>query len=76
MKKEERVLFYSQMDKILPFISEENQGKLQFIKTFLEKRFQIDEIENSFVMFDGKMGTNSLVYLLFAMLLEYDSLKT
>jgi hypothetical protein len=75
MKKHERDLFYKQMDDILPFISEENQGRLLFIRTFLEERFQVEDFENSFIRFDGEMGTKSIVYLLFAMILEYDSLK-
>lgn len=75
MKKKERSLFYDQMDDIIPILSDVDQMKIEFVKTFLEKRFQVDDLENSFVIFDGKMGTKSLVYLLFAMILEYDSMK-
>jgi hypothetical protein len=72
MNKQERGLFYSQMDNILPIMSEVDQRKIEFVKTFLERRFKVDEFENSFINID-RMGTKSLMYLLFVLLIEYDT---
>lgn len=75
MKKQEQDLFYNQKDNVLPFISAENQVKIDFVKAFLERRVKVDEFEDYFVIFDVKIEKTSIVYLLFFMLLEYDSMK-
>ena len=72
MKKQERDLFNSQMEEILPIMSEEDQGKIEFVKKFLKENFQVEDFEDSLIDFD-RMGTKSLLYLLFAMILEYDN---
>ena len=74
MNKQERDLFYSQMDDIIPIMNEKDQVKIDFVKSFMEKRFQVDDFDNSFVNIE-KLGTKSLMYLLFAMIVEYDSMK-
>jgi hypothetical protein len=72
MRKQERDLYYSQMDNILPILSAEDQGKMEFVKSFLGKEFQVDDFEDSLIMFE-RMGTKSLLYFLFAMIVEYDN---
>jgi hypothetical protein len=74
MKKQERNLFYSQMDDIIPIMNERDQKKIDFVKSFMEKRFQVDDFENSFINIE-RLGTKSLMYLLFAMIVEYDEKK-
>ena len=74
MNKQERDLFYSQMDDIIPIMDEKDQAKIDFVKSFLEKRFQVDDIDNSFVNIK-RLGAKSLMYLLFSMLVEYDDQK-
>jgi hypothetical protein len=75
MNKQEQKLFYSQMDDIIPIMNERDQTKIDFVKSFMEKRFQVDDFDDSFVSIE-RLGTKSLMYLLFAMIIEYDSLKT
>ena len=60
------------MDMIVPMLSEADQLKMDFVKAFLERRFQIDDIENSLISIE-RLGTKSLMYLLFAMIVEYDN---
>ena len=74
MNKQERDLFYSQMDEMIPIMSEEDQAKIGFVKIFLERRFHVLDFENSYVNIE-KLGTKSLMYLLFAMIVEYDDKK-
>ena len=72
MKKQERDLFYSQMDNIIPIMNDHDLGKIEFVKKFLKENFQVEDFEDSLIMFE-RMGTKSLLYLLFAMILEYDN---
>lgn len=74
MNKQERDLFYRQMDDIIPIMNEKDQAKIDFVKSFMGKRFQVDDFENSFIKIE-KLGTKSLMYLLFAMIVEYDDKK-
>lgn len=75
MNKQERKLFYSQMDDIIPIMNERDQAKIEFVKSFMAKRFQVDDFEDYSVNIE-RLGAKSLMYLLFAMIIEYDSLKT
>ena len=72
MKKQERDLFYSQMEDLIPIMNEKVQTKIDFVKSFMEKRFQVDDFDNSFIDIE-KLGAKSLMYLFFAMILEYDN---
>jgi hypothetical protein len=72
MKKLERDSFYSQMEDILPNMSEQDQSKIVFVKTFLSKRFQVDDVENSFINIE-RLGTKTFLYLLFTMIVEYEN---
>ena len=74
MNKQERDLFYSQMDNIIPIMNDADREKIEYVKKFLKENFQVDDFENSFIDFD-RIGTKSLLYLLFAMIVEYDDLK-
>ena len=74
MNKQERNLFYSQMDDIIPIMDEKDQAKIDFVKSFMEKRFQVDDFEDSFVNIE-RLGAKSLIYLLFAMIVKYDDRK-
>ena len=75
MNKQERELFYSQMDDIIPIMNERDQAKIEFVKSFMAKRFQVDDFEDYSVNIE-RLGAKSLMYLLFAMIIEYDSMKT
>jgi len=70
MKKQERNLYYSQMEKF-PYLSEENRARVEFVKSFMRNRLQVDDFEDSYINFE-RMGTKSLLYLLWSVLLEYD----
>ena len=72
MKKQERDLFNSQMDNNIPIMNDHDLGKIEFVKKFLKENFQVEDFEDSLIDFD-RMGTKSLLYLLFAMILEYDN---
>ena len=72
MKKQERDLFYSQMEEIIPIMNDADQEKIEFVKKFLKENFQVEDFEDSLIDFD-RMATKSLLYLLFAMILEYDN---
>ena len=74
MNKQEQDLFYSQMDNIIPFMNEKDQAKIDFVKSFMGKRFQVDDFQHSTVNIE-RLGAKSLMYLLFAMIIEYDSMK-
>jgi len=39
MKKHQRDLFYRRMENIIPIMTEKDQAKIEFVKTFLERRF-------------------------------------
>ncbi len=71
MNKQERNSFYRKMDDILPSLNTEDQMKIDFVKSFMERRFMVKDFEDSYVNIE-RMGTKSLMYLLFAMLVEYD----
>ena len=71
MKKQERNLYYSQMEDRLPFMSEANRERVEFVKSFMRNRLQVDDFEDSYINFE-RMGTKSLLYLLWSVLLEYD----
>jgi hypothetical protein len=45
---------------------------MEFVKSFLGKEFQVDDFEDSLIMFE-RMGTKSLLYFLFAMIVKYDN---
>ena len=72
MKKQERDLFYSQMEEIIPIMNDADQEKIEFVKKFLKENFQVEDFEDSLIDFD-RMGTKSLLYFLFAMIVEYDN---
>ena len=72
MKKQERDLFYSQMEEIIPIMNDADQEKIEFVKKFLKENFQVEDFEDSLIDFD-RMATKSLLYLLFAMILQYDN---
>ena len=74
MKKQERDLFYSQMEAIIPTMNEKDQAKIDFVKSFMGKRFQVDDFEHSTVNIE-RLGAKSLMYLLFSMIVEYDNKK-
>ena len=74
MKKQERDLFYSQMEDLIPIMNEKVQTKIDFVKSFMEKRFQVEDFENSFIDIE-KLGAKSLMYLFFAMIVEYEDRK-
>ena len=74
MKKQERDLFYSQMEDLIPIMNEKVQTKIDFVKSFMEKRFQVDDFDNSFIDIE-KLGAKSLMYLFFAMIVEYEDRK-
>jgi hypothetical protein len=74
MTKQERDLFYYQMDAILPMLNEAEKSKLDFVKSFLMRRFQVDDFEHTFINID-RICIKSLMYLLFAMIVEYDDKK-
>jgi len=71
MKKQEWNLYYSQMESTFPFISEANRERVEFVKSFMRNRLQVDDFEDSYINFE-RMGTKSLLYLLWSVLLEYD----
>ena len=71
MKKQERDLYYRQMESTFPFMSEANRERVEFVKSFMRNRLQVDDFDESFVNFE-RMGTKSLLYLLWSVLLEYD----
>ena len=71
MNKQKRDLFYTQMDGRLPDMSEENKERVEFVKSFMKNRLQVDDFEDTIINFE-RMGTKSLLYLLWSMLLEYD----
>ena len=60
------------MDNIIPIMNDADQEKIEFVRKFLKENFQVEDIENSFIDFD-RMGTKSPLYLLFAMIVEYDN---
>ena len=74
MNKQERDLFYSQMEAIIPIMNEKDQEKIDFVKSFMEKIFQFESFENSLVNIE-RLSTKSIMYLLFAMIVEYDNNK-
>jgi hypothetical protein len=47
---------------------------MDFVKSFMERRFEVDDFENSFVCIE-RLGKKSLMYLLFAMIVDYDDKK-
>jgi hypothetical protein len=52
MKKQERDLFNSQMDNIIPIMNDHDLGKIEFVKKFLKENFQVEDFEDSFIDFD------------------------
>ena len=74
MKKQERDLFYSHTESTLPFMSEENLARVDFVRSFMRNRFHVDDFEDTIINFE-RMGTKSLLYLLWSMILEYDEMK-
>jgi len=59
------------MESTFPFISEANRERVEFVKSFMRNRLQVDDFEDSYINFE-RMGTKSLLYLLWSVLLEYD----
>ena len=54
-----------------PYMSKENQARVEFVKSFMRNRLEVDDFEDSYINFE-RMGTKSLLYLLWSVLLEYD----
>ena len=59
------------MENIFPFMSAANRERVEFVKSFMRNRLQVDDFEDSYINFE-RMGTKSLLYLLWSVLLEYD----
>ena len=59
------------MESTFPFISEANRERVEFVKSFMRNRLQVDDFEDSYINFERR-GTKSLLYLLWSVLLEYD----
>lgn len=74
MKKQERKLYYRHMESTFQFMSEENQARVEFVKAFMKNRLMVDEFDDSYINFE-RMGTKSLLYLLWSMILEYDEMN-
>jgi hypothetical protein len=75
MKKHEKVLlFYDQLEQILKLYGDDNtKGKMEFTRYFIDC-LPINNLENSRVSI-GPMDRRTLQFLIFGILLEYESVK-
>jgi hypothetical protein len=75
MKKHEKaLLFYDQLEQVLIFYgNNDTKGKMEFAKYFIDC-LPINNLQNSRVSI-GPMDRRTLQFLIFAILLEYKSVK-
>lgn len=72
MKKHEKaLLFYEQIENLIPFWDHDLHGKMEFSKKFLNN-LTSKNLENDKISL-GPMDAKTLQFLIFSILLEYDS---
>lgn len=73
MKHKRALLFYSLIENLIPFWDHDLQGKMEFSKNFLNNLTTKDLESNKISL--GPMDEKTLQFLIFSILLEYDSVK-
>ena len=74
MKKHEKALmFYSLIDNLIPYMNDDLQGKMEFAKDFMNN-MTIQDLENNRISL-GPMDGKTLQFLIFSILLEYETVK-
>ena len=74
MKKHEKALmFYSLIDNLIPYMNDDLQGKMKFAKDIMSN-MTIQDLENNRISL-GPMDGKTLQFLIFSILLEYETVK-
>ena len=71
-RKKEMNSFYRHLPELLPYMDDESEKKIDFIKSFLRKELRVEDIENSYISLK-KTRANRILYLLFCFLDDYDT---
>jgi hypothetical protein len=72
-KHEQAILFYSQIDNLIPFWDYDLQRKLEFAGDYINN-MTVKDLKSSKISL-GPMDERTLQLLIFSILLEYDSVK-
>ena len=70
MKKHEKaLLFFEDIENLIPYMGEETQSKMEFAKYFLNT-LPIKDLENNRISI-GPMDKQTFLYLIFSIVIEY-----
>jgi hypothetical protein len=74
MKKNETNLFFDKcMEQvIIHYIDDNNRWKIDYVKNFIRKNFQVEELDDSFIKIE-RLHSKSLMWLLVSLLIDYEA---
>jgi hypothetical protein len=74
-KHKTALLFDGWMEQIINHYGDEDvKRKIEFVKTFMEENFQVDDFVNSFIEIE-KLRSKSLMWLLVSLIVDYETMK-
>jgi len=70
MKKHQKaLLFFEEIENLIPYMGEETQSKMEFAKHFLNT-LHIQDLENNRISI-GPMDKQTFLFLIFSIVIEY-----
>jgi len=74
MKKHDTALmFYQEIESLMPYLGEESQEKMEFAKHFLNT-LHIEDLENNRISI-GPMDKQTFLFLVFSIVIEYSMFR-
>jgi hypothetical protein len=67
------LMFYNEIDNLIPFMGEETQSKMEFAKHFLNT-LPIKDLENNRISI-GPMDKQTFLFLIFSIVIEYSMFR-